>query len=577
MTAFNPCIVVPNYNHVQGFVLLVEKMLTCQVPIIVVNDGSKMEATEVLRQLDRDQPAVEVLHFAENRGKGAAVAAGFRRAIERGFSHALQIDADGQHDLNDLQKFLGLSHDHPDAVICGCPIYDESIPMHRKLCRYITHALVWLVTLSFTIKDSMCGFRVYPLAAVEKLFARYSIGKRMDFDIEILVKLYWDKVEILSVRTRVIYPVGGLSNYRLVKDNLILAKMHVRLVLGMLLRVPQLLLRRHEVRKQQHWERIAERGSVTGLKLMFWTYRLFGKGVFLLILHPVVLYFALCNSTARRASRQYLAQMAQYQGLPPGTGIRKVYAHFYEFGVAAIDKIASWTGAIKRSDVIIHDTERFNGILASGRGAVFIGSHLGNLELCRALGEKSGRFKITAVVFKKNALKFAQIMRACAPEVELNLLHVETISIDTAIVLKQKVDMGEIVIIVGDRTPVNSVGRIHYANFLGKKAPFAEGPCILASLLECPVYLIFCIKEAQTYNIYLELFADTLKFPRAKRQQMLANKVQEYASRLEYYCMRAPLQWFNFYDFWDTENPVTVNREQLETRRQNRRPTDQGA
>ncbi len=461
---------------------------------------------------------------------------------------------------------MGLSHDNPEAIICGCPIYDESVPLHRKLCRYITHALVWVDTLSFNIRDSMCGFRVYPLAAVEHLLARYSIGNRMDFDIEILVKLYWERVKIISVRTRVIYPVNGLSNYRLVKDNLILAKMHVRLFFGMLLRMPQLLLRRHEERKQRHWAMIAERGSVAGLKLMFWIYRLFGKGAFMLILHPVVLYFSLFDSTARKASRQYLTQMAQYQGVPPDTGFKKVYAHFYEFGLAAIDKIGSWTGTINRSDVIIHNTDLFNGILDSGRGAVFIGSHLGNLELCRAMGEKSGRFKINAVVFKQNALKFEKVLKACNPDVDLHLLHVESIGIDTAIVLKQKVDAGEIVIIVGDRTPVNSVGRIHYANFLGKKAPFAEGPCILASLLECPVYLMFCIKEAQTYNVYLEHFADTLKFPRAARQQMLADKIQQYASRLEHYCTKAPLQWFNFYDFWNSENPAPLKREQLESK-----------
>ncbi|MES2626111.1 MAG: glycosyltransferase [Pseudomonadota bacterium] len=566
MTTFNPCIIIPNYNHSRGFVPLVEKMLARNVPIIVVNDGSNADATEILRQLDRDQPEVEVIHFAENRGKGVAVAAGFERAIARGFTHAFQIDADGQHDLNDIEKFLNLSRANPDAVICGCPIYDDSVPMHRKLCRYITHALVWLITLSFNIRDSMCGFRVYPLPAVEKLFARYSIGKRMDFDIEVLVKLYWEKVEIISVRTAVIYPVGGLSNYRLVKDNIILAKMHTRLVLGMLLRIPQLLLRRHEQRKQKHWAHIAERGSVTGLKILFWIYRLFGKRAFLLILHPVVLYFSLCDSTARKASRQYLAQMAEFQGITPDTSFKKVYAHFYEFGVAAIDKIGSWTGDIKRSDVNIHDTGLFRDLLASGRGAVFIGSHLGNLELCRALGEKSDRFKINAVVFKQNAMKFEKVLKACAPEVDLNLLHVETIGIDTAILLKQKVEAGEIVIIVGDRTPVNTPGRILYANFLGRKAPFAEGPCILASLLECPVYLIFCIKEAEIYNVYLEPFADTLKFPRAERREMLADKVQAYANRLEHYCLKAPLQWFNFYDFWDTDNPVATKREQLESK-----------
>jgi predicted LPLAT superfamily acyltransferase len=567
MTAFNPCVIIPNYNHAQGFAALVEKILVCKLPIIVVNDGSKEATVAVLRQLDRDQPNVEVLHFSENRGKGAAVAAGFRRALQRGFSHALQIDADGQHDLSDLNKFLDLSHDHPDAVICGCPIYDDSVPRSRKIFRYLTHAMVWLNTLSFTIKDSMCGFRVYPLAAVEKIFACYSVGQRMDFDIEILVKLHWEKVEIISVPTRVVYPVDGLSNFRMVKDNLILVKMHARLLLGMLLRMPQLLMRRHEKRKEQHWATIAERGSVTGLKLLFWIYRFSGKGVFLLILHPVVLYFALFDSAARRASRQYLLQLAQYQGLAPDISFKKVYAHFYEFGVAAIDKIASWTGAIKRSDAIIHGIDLFNGIIESGRGAVFIGSHLGNLELCRAMGEKAGRFKINAVVFKQNALKFEKVLKACAPEVELNLLHVETIGIDTAIVLKQKIDEGEIVIIVGDRTPVNSMGRVHYASFLGRKAPFAEGPYILASLLQCPVYLIFCLKEAKTYNVYLERFADTLKFPRAERREILAAKVQEYASRLEYYCLKAPFQWFNFYDFWDTENPVVLEERQLEGER----------
>jgi predicted LPLAT superfamily acyltransferase len=566
MTAFNPCIVIPNYNHGAGFVSLVHKMLACDVPIIVVNDGSNALTTDVLMQLGRDHATVVVLHFAENRGKGMAVIAGFRRALARGFSHALQIDADGQHDLNDLKKFLDLSHDNPEAVICGCPVYDESVPMHRKLCRYITHALVWLHTLSFNIRDSMCGFRVYPLAAVARLLASHRIGNRMDFDVEILVKLYWQQVRIISVPTRVIYPVNGLSNYRMVKDNLLLAKMHVRLFLGMVARMPRLLMRSHIERRQQHWAVIAERGNVAGLKLMLWIYRVFGKGAFLLILHPVVLYFSLFDSTARRASRQYLAQMADYQGVPADTGFKKVYAHFYEFGIAAIDKIGSWTGAIKRSDVVIHNTALFNSILASGRGAVFIGSHLGNLELCRAIGEKSGRFKINAVVFKQNALKFEKVLKACAPDVDLNLLHVESIGIDTAIVLKQKVDAGEIVIIVGDRTPVNSVGRIHHASFLGRKAPFAEGPCILASLLECPVYLIFCIREAQTYNVYLEHFADTLKFPRAERRQMLAEKVQEYAGRLEYYCTKAPLQWFNFYDFWDAENPPPLAREPLESK-----------
>jgi predicted LPLAT superfamily acyltransferase len=576
MNGFRPCIVIPNYNHARGFATLAGRLLEHGLPVLVVNDGSAAATTTALEQLARDQPLIEVLRFATNRGKGAAVMAGMEEATRRGFSHVLQIDADGQHDVNDVDKFLALARRHPQAVICGCPIYDASVPAHRKLCRYFTHNLVWLQTLSFTIRDSMCGFRVYPLGAVAALLSRTSMGERMDFDIEILVRLYWNKVEIISLRTQVVYPKDGLSNYRLWADNWLIAKMHARLLGGMLLRIPDLCGRRSapdedlagiaRLPKQgaSHWTSIAERGSGAGLKVMLWVYQHLGRWVFLLLLHPVTFYYVLAAGTARAASRQYWQQLAQFQGREPEVGFATLYAHFYAFGVAAIDKIASWTGDIKRSDVVIHGQELFDELIAARQGAVFIGSHLGNLELCRALGQKSGKFRINAVVFNKNALKFQQVLRTSAPEVELNLIHVETIGIDTAITLKQKVDAGEIVIIVGDRTAVGSTGRVHHAEFLGRKAPFAEGPFVMASLLECPVYLLFCIKERQTYNVYLERFAQTLKFPRAERNLKLAGKVQEYARRLEYHCTRAPLQWFNFFDFWQSDTPVMIDRESRE-------------
>ena len=553
MSEFKPCIIIPNYNHGRDFVAFVEKLFVQRLPIIVINDGSDTLTSQVLHDLERDRPEVEVLHFPDNRGKGAAVIAGLRRALERNFTHALQIDADGQHDLNDLEKFLTMSRGNPQAVICGTPLYDESVPAHRKLSRYITHFWVWVETLSFNIKDSMCGFRIYPLTSIERVLQRYSLGERMDFDTEILVKLYWEKTQIISLPTRVIYPENGLSNFRLWQDNWLISKMHTRLFFGMLLRIPDLISRSNDGNKPQHWARVTERGSHICLKFMFRVYHHLGRHVFLLILHPVVLYFSLTAGPARRASRQYLQQLAKFQGEPLNISFRKIYAHFYAFGVSAIDKIASWTGEIKRSDVIIHGQDLFNEIIASRYGAVFIGSHLGNLELCRALGEQGGRFRINAVVFQQNALKFQEVLRACAPNVAMNLIHVESIAIDTAIVLKQKIDAGEIIIIVGDRTPVSSVGRVQYVDFLGRKAPFAEGPFILSSLLECPVYLIFCIKESETYNVYLERFEQNLKLPRAGREQRLEEKVQEYANRLTYYCTKSPLQWFNFYDFWQSD------------------------
>lgn len=550
MSSFRPCIVIPNYNHSSGFAGWVERIVAHGLDIIVVNDGSNAKTTTLLQQLDEAHSALEVLHLPINGGKGKAVMTGLRHAAARGFTHALQVDADGQHDLADLPRFLQLGRENPAAMVCGQPLFDESVPSHRKFSRYITHFWVWVETLGFSIRDSMCGYRLYPLAETLQVLDKYRLGERMDFDIEVLVKMYWENVDMLWLPTRVKYPEGGLSNFRLWEDNWLISKMHTRLFFGMLPRIPSLLLRRGTQPARQHWASMAEIGSSFGMRLMFFVYRYLGHWFFLLMLHPVTFYYVVTHRKARGFSRQYLQQLARFQQRPPQVSWSMVYAHFYEFGVSAIDKIAGWSGRIRRSDVIVHGEDCFTEILGSGHGAILIGSHLGNLELCRALGEKGGRFRINALVFNKNAVKFQQVLRQAAPDIEMNLIHVESIGVDTAILLKDKIDAGEIVIIVGDRISVTNASRVVAADFLGRKAPFAEGPFILAGLLECPVYLIFCIKEQGTYNVYLERFARSLKFARAERQARLQATIQEYATRLGYYCAKAPLQWFNFYDFW---------------------------
>lgn len=559
MNTFRPCVVIPNYNHSSGFAGWVDRILAQGLEIIVVNDGSNEETTTLLKQLDQAHSALDVLHLPENGGKGNAVVTGLRYVAERGFTHALQIDADGQHDLADLPRFLLLGRQNPATVVCGHPVFDETAPAHRKFSRYITHFWVWVETLSFSIRDSMCGYRLYPLAETRRVLDKYRMGSRMDFDTDILVKMYWENVDMLWLPTRVKYPPGGLSNFRLWEDNWLISKMHTRLFFGMLPRIPSLLFRRGAEPRRQHWASMAEIGSSFGMRLMFLVYRYLGRWFFLLMLHLVTFYYVATHRKARHSSRQYLHQLARFQHRPPQVSWVTVYNHFYAFGVSAIDKIAAWSGQIRRSDVVVHGEDRFTEILESGHGAILIGSHIGNLELCRALGEKGGRFRINALVFNKNALKFQQVLRQAAPGFEMNLIHVESIGVDTAILLKDKIDAGEIVIIVGDRVSVTNASRVVDADFLGRKAAFAEGPFILAGLLDCPVYLIFCIKEQGTYNVYLEHFARSLKFPRAERQARLQNTVQEYATRLGYYCAKAPLQWFNFYDFWHMQPDKAVS------------------
>jgi glycosyltransferase involved in cell wall biosynthesis len=248
---FSPCIVVPVYDHGAGAAALVARLEPLGMPTILVNDGSAADCGSLLRALAARHPFVEVLEHDANLGKGAAVLTGLRDAHRRGFSHALQIDADGQHDSGDIPRLLALAARYPDAMITGRPIYDPSAPRARRWARYLTHVWVWVETLSFTIADSMCGFRVYPVPTVLAIADRVALGRRMDFDPEIAVRLHWEGVAILSVSTRVIYPEGGQSHFRLWLDNWLISRMHTRLVIGMLWRLPRLLRRRPMLQRPQ--------------------------------------------------------------------------------------------------------------------------------------------------------------------------------------------------------------------------------------------------------------------------------------------------------------------------------------
>ncbi|MDP5007815.1 MAG: glycosyltransferase family 2 protein, partial [Glaciimonas sp.] len=184
-----------------------------------------------------------------NRGKGGAVLTGVFHAAATSYTHALQIDADGQHNTDDIPRFLQQAMAQPSALIAGCPQYDESVPKLRLYARYLTHIWVWINTLSFDIKDSMCGFRVYPLQPLVSLAQRQVFGERMDFDTEVLVRLYWDGMEIINLPTRVGYPTDGVSHFRVVLDNVLITRMHAVLFFGMLWRAPKLLLRKLSPRK----------------------------------------------------------------------------------------------------------------------------------------------------------------------------------------------------------------------------------------------------------------------------------------------------------------------------------------
>ncbi len=237
----NPCIIIPVYNHEVPLPRIMEGLRPYALPCILLDDGSRESCAEVIQGLSARYPWARSVREDINHGKGHAVKAGILLAQRQGHTHAIQIDADGQHTLGDLDKFLQAAAENPEAVITGVPVFDGSIPKIRYYGRYLTHIWVCVNTLSFNIRDSMCGFRVYPVDTCAKLIQTTPLGNRMEFDTEILVRLYWQGVSIVSIATRVGYPEDGLSHFRAFEDNARISLMHARLFFGMLWRFPRLL------------------------------------------------------------------------------------------------------------------------------------------------------------------------------------------------------------------------------------------------------------------------------------------------------------------------------------------------
>jgi glycosyltransferase involved in cell wall biosynthesis len=236
-------IIIPVYNHGKAVGAVVEKLSPLGIPIIMVDDGSDRETKSCLEHIYAAFPLTVPVMLEKNTGKGGAVFAGLKKAEELGLSHVLQIDADGQHDTDQAGFFLAESDSHPQALICSFPVYDDSAPAIRRKGRVVANTWAKIVTLSADIKESMLGFRVYPVEPALTLYRNTYIDSRMGFDIEILVRLHWRNIPFIFHPVRVSYPVDGISHFRPIRDNIRISWVYTRLCCEMLLRLPFLLAR----------------------------------------------------------------------------------------------------------------------------------------------------------------------------------------------------------------------------------------------------------------------------------------------------------------------------------------------
>jgi predicted LPLAT superfamily acyltransferase len=299
---------------------------------------------------------------------------------------------------------------------------------------------------------------------------------------------------------------------------------------------------------RKHWANINEVSFVAGMRFLFAVYRVFGRWPFRVMLYPVLFWYVLTQPLSRHASLGYLRRVRHYTRVP--VGMIGVLRHFASFAESILDKMLLWGGLFKTDHVVYRGADQLDKLIAEKRGALMICAHLGNLELCRVLARQHANMRLTILVHTKHARAFNQMLAKLDPASQLNLMQVTEMTPATAMLLSEKIADGEFIVMAGDRVPVSMQPRVAMADFLGAPAAFPIGPYVLASILQCPTYLLFSLQRGMQAEVSFELLRESIKLPRKNRDDTLRPLVADYASRLQHHCLRAPLQWFNFYDFW---------------------------
>ena len=244
-------VLIPSFDTGDKVLQTVREARRSWEPVWVVVDGSTDGTAERLQALARDDAGLRVFVLARNQGKGAAILHGLRTAVALGYTHVLTMDADGQHPAEHIPAFMQMSAQESDALVLGKPVFDATAPRLRVMGRRISNWWANLETLWAGIGDSLFGMRVYPARALLDIMESHRSMRRFDFDAEAAVRLVWGGTCPVNLPVPVRYfrpEEGGVSHFNYVRDNALLSWMHLRLLVGFLLRLPLLLIRRYRSR-----------------------------------------------------------------------------------------------------------------------------------------------------------------------------------------------------------------------------------------------------------------------------------------------------------------------------------------
>ena len=308
-----------------------------------------------------------------------------------------------------------------------------------------------------------------------------------------------------------------------------------------------------------HWGRIAERGSIWGIRFTAACFRILGRRATLPLVYAVVTYFFLTDAPGRRASLAYLRRVhATVEGrraIPRPPGLRESFLHYRTFALAIVDRLAIWFGRAEEFEFVSHGLDYIDGLAEQGRGALLLGAHLGSFDALRLLARRADR-TVNVLMFTANAERINRVLREFAPEIEDRVISVDPSSVQSVFTIRERLRRGEHVAILADRIEIGDRDRALRVPFLGGFVELPQAPILLAGLLGCPLVSIVALRDGPgRYRVHLDLLAERVELPRENRTAVVAELLTSYARRLEHHCLASPYQWFNFFDYWGDAEP----------------------
>ena len=537
-SAFKPVVVIPSKDNRGTIAGIAQACRAHGVDVIVVDDG----CVDGTGDAARDVPGVTVLVHPRNLGKGAALNTAFHHAWRQGYTHAVCLDADGQHDPADLPGFIEACRADPWAIHAG--VRDMSTaPGRSQFGMNFSNWWTWVET-GHRLGDTQCGFRAYPLEPVLTL----GLGDgRYEWEVEVLVRSLWRGVAVRDLPCRVFYPPEEerVSSFRPFWDNVRISLLNTRLVTLRILWPPTWINRVPAPGGEWRGRHL---GTVWGWSFFLGMIRLLGRRpthAAMVVLSAFYLVFA---ASHRRGVSAYLRR-AQAAGLPVRAGWLDAWRIFHAFACSIVDRFVLLVKGPTAFTMIHEDTARAKETLET-RGAIFLTAHMGNPDLgATALQTVEFQRPVNVLQYTSGDDPYMVLLRRHLPDgqaprvISLNAGE-DLASLEVIRALRR----GEIVAIKGDRVVDERAVEVQ---LLGATVRLPTGPFLLAALAKAPLFVLGCFHEGGGRYRVIAGEPWELRFTsRGQRDADLTRWTQRFASQLEAWARRYPRQWYNFHDPW---------------------------